>query len=128
MPDQANLQLLEAVFAVATADDVLTKAEEAVFNKLAERVGANSMAIWRIKTRLNTEPEAREQLFSQEVPDPYAAMKLLVATARIDGEISAEERNLLENISSKLKLTGNDFLRAYDDGITAADNVRRRKK
>ena len=53
------------------------------------------------------------------------ALELLVAEARIDGEIVEEERELLIKIGERLKITGDDFQAIYRAGIARADKVRK---
>ena len=53
-------------------------------------------------------------------------MKLLVATARIDGEISEQERTLLVDISTKLGIDATEFGGLYREALAAADEIRRR--
>lgn len=53
------------------------------------------------------------------------ALELLVAQARIDGQISDEERSLLVRIAGSLKITGEDFSAVYEAGIRRADEIRR---
>ena len=73
------------------------------------------MGVWRMKTELRSE-DARKNLLKKQVPDPEAALKLLVATARIDGEISPEERTLLDTCAKNLGISDQDFARIYAEG------------
>ena len=124
MPDDPQHEVLRAVLAIAAADGKFTRSEKGVFENLAKRMGISAMGIWRMKTELRADPKVRENLLKTQLPDPAAALKLLVATARIDGEISTEERELLVSMAGNLGVTGDDFSRVYAEGILAADEIR----
>ena len=53
------------------------------------------------------------------------ALELLVAEARIDGEISAEERDLLVRLATRLNIDGDAFEDTYSAGIARADRIRK---
>jgi len=127
MSDEVDRELFRAVLAIAAADGRFKRSEKGVFENLAARVGVSSMDIWRMRTELRRDASAREGLLKSGVKDPEAAMKLLVATARIDGEVSPEEKQLLEVIAENLGLAGRQFARLYSEGILAADEIRKRK-
>ncbi len=55
-------------------------------------------------------------------------MKLLVAEARIDREISEEERRVITRIATSLGITGNEFEQLYLAGIADADRTRRSRQ
>jgi tellurite resistance protein len=57
-----------------------------------------------------------------------AALELLVAEARIDGEICDEERSLLVRIAGCLDITGNAFQTVYESGIERADRIRKSRQ
>ena len=58
----------------------------------------------------------------------HTAFELLVAQARIDGEISNEERSVLVRVASSLGITGNEFEAIYGAGIKRADNIRKSRR
>ena len=126
MSDESNQEVLRAVLAVAAADGKFTHSEKGIFETLAERVGVSAMGVWRMKTELRSE-DARKNLLKKQVPNPEAALKLLVATARIDGEISPEERTLLDTCAKNLGISDQDFARIYAEGIRTADALRRKQ-
>ena len=55
-------------------------------------------------------------------------LELLVGQARIDGEISDEERSVLVRIASSLGITGDDFQTVYQAGIQRADKIRKSRQ
>ena len=128
MTDRADLEMLQAVLAIAGADGNYTRSEKGVYEQLARRIGADSLAVWNMMNNVRTDPVLRESLFKRQVRDPQAAMKLLVATARIDGEISDQERDLLVDISTRLGIGAEEFGRIYQEGLAAADAIRKRPR
>ena len=52
------------------------------------------------------------------------ALELLVAQARIDGDICDEERSLLVRIATTLNLSTDEFQGIYEAGIARADALR----
>jgi tellurite resistance protein len=73
------------------------------------------------------EPAAKDELFQLTTSAPAHAFKLLVATARIDGEITDAERELLVVIASVLGITGDRFATLYREAIDQADQLRRNR-
>ncbi|MCH7813215.1 MAG: hypothetical protein IID40_04250 [Planctomycetes bacterium] len=126
MSRQADLEVLQAVLAVAGADGELTRSEKGVYESLARRIGADAVTVWTMMNNVRTDPSLRDKLFTTKVGDPKKAMKLLVATARIDGEISDQERELLVDISTRLGIDATEFGALYREGLAAADEIRRR--
>jgi len=127
MANQADLEVLQAVLAVAGADGDFERSEKGVYEGLARRIGANAMTVWNMMNNVRTDPVLRENLFRTKLRDRRAAMKLLIATARIDGDISDQERELLVDMSSKLGIEANEFGRIYQEGLAAADAIRKRR-
>ena len=128
MASQADLDVLQALLAVAGADGDFERSEKGVYEGLARRIGANATAVWNMMNNVRTDPVLREKLFRSKLRDSRAAMKLLIATARIDGDISEQERELLVDISSKLGIGAEEFGRIYQEGLASADAIRRRPK
>ncbi|HUU85808.1 MAG TPA: hypothetical protein VM243_20110 [Phycisphaerae bacterium] len=127
MPTEDELEVLQAVLALAAADGNITRSEKGVYEQLAGRIGADAMTIWRMMNEVRINPSARDKLFQKGARDPQAAMKLLVATARIDGDISQEERELLVDISGKLGIGVDEFGKIYTEAIATADAMRKRR-
>ncbi|MCP4245726.1 MAG: hypothetical protein GY778_01635 [bacterium] len=126
MSKQTDLEVLQAVLAVAGADSEFARSEKGVYEGLARRIGADATTVWTMMNNVRTDPSLRDRLFKTQVRDPRQAMKLLVATARIDGDISEKERELLVDISTKLGIEAADFGVIYREALAAADDIRRR--
>ena len=58
----------------------------------------------------------------------HTAFELLVAQARIDGEINMSERELLVRIAKSLKISDEDFPIVYHAGISRADELRKARQ
>jgi tellurite resistance protein len=119
--------LIRAVIAVAVADGRVRSSEKGVIEALANRVGVGRVSLSAMIDRAKRDPSFRDEVFRLATADPARALKILVSTARIDGEISTEERELLVALAQGLGVTGPRFEQVYQEGIQAADEVRRRR-
>lgn len=126
MPNAEEFEILKAVLVVAAADGQILGAEKGVFQQLAKKLGLEPLELDRLRLQASHDSHMKDQLFAKKIADPAKAMQLLVATARIDGNISEKERNLLVDISSKLGIGVDDFGKIYQSGIAMADAVRKR--
>ncbi len=126
MPGEEDAEVLKAVLAVAAADGTILRSERGVFQQLARRVGLDDASLQQMIRQACDNPKMGDELFKTRVSDPRRAMRLLVATARIDGEISSEERELLVDISTKLGMGTDEFTEVYREGMAAADELRKR--
>lgn len=126
MKPYEQAELLKAVLALAAADGKITRSERGVYEALARRIGVGTVSLNAMVERACREPSAREELFGVGMSDPEHALELLVATARIDGEISEEERELLVHIASALGIEIDRFADVYKSGIARADTLRKR--
>lgn len=124
MNQREQLELLRAAVAVALADGELRRSEKGVIRGLACRVGIG-------QTTFDAMVEAAEQ--GHDVADAISintpesartAMELLVALARIDGQISDDERDVIVRIATSMGITGDDFGAVYQAGIERADRLR----
>ncbi len=122
-----DLELLNAVLALAMVDGKLTSSEMGVIEGLAARVGVGEVSLEAMIGRARREPDLHEGLRIECSTKARKAMALLVGQARIDGEISDAERELLVKISAQLGIDTDAFSRIYADGIARADEIRRRR-
>jgi hypothetical protein len=119
-----NSELFKAVLAVAGIDGKVTRAEQGLLGGLAERVGVGAASLNAMMAAAAREPDLKSKLFSRSMREPVRAMELLVAAARIDGEISEEERQLLLHVAETLKLPPEAFAGAFERGLATADRLR----
>jgi uncharacterized tellurite resistance protein B-like protein len=127
MQDREKLDLLKAALAVAAADKKLTQAEMGVVEGLAARVGVGRTSLDAMKAAaLRGEALADDVCFSSP-ETARRALELLVAEARIDGEISEAERTLLVRLGERLKITGQEFQTLYTAGVQRANELRKRR-
>ncbi|MCP4592899.1 MAG: hypothetical protein GY842_19355 [bacterium] len=127
MSHREQRDLFEAVLAVAGADGRVTRSERGLLEALAERVGVGCVSLNAMIDRVLRDAEFKTRLSIKEVAEPLKAMELLVAAARIDGEISEEERELLVRISSVWNIPDDDFVAAFERGIAQADRLRAKR-
>jgi tellurite resistance protein len=125
MKDREQLDLLKAALAVAYADGKLTRSEKGVIEGLAAHVGIGRSSLEAMMEEAGRDDFIADRIFIRSRPQAEQALKLLVAQARIDGEISDEERSLLVRVATSLGITGDDFQRVYEAGIARADQIRK---
>ncbi len=127
MKPYEQTELLKVVLALAAVDGKIARSERGVFESLADRIGVGRVSLDAMIEKARREPAAKDELFQLTTSDPAHAFKLLVATARIDGEIADAERELLVVIASVLGITGDRFATLYREAIDQADQLRRNR-
>jgi tellurite resistance protein len=125
MKDREQTDLLRAALALAYADEKLTRSEKGVIDGLAARVGVKGAALQSMIEEARRNDFITDRLYIRSREEAEQAFELLVAQARIDGEISEEERSLLVRIATSLGIRDDDFERVYSAGIARADHLRR---
>lgn len=119
-----DMEVLKATMAVAVADGRLQRSEMGVLQGLAARVGLGSVSFEAMLEAARTEDDFADVLIGSR-DKARTAVELLVATARIDGIISDEERKVIVRVAMTLGITGDEFEQIYLAGIKRADEIRR---
>ena len=120
-----DLALLRGAIAVALADGELRRSEMGVLKGLAMRAGVGQMSF---DAMLDAAKEGADLAGNVALISPDAsrtALELLVAQARIDGEISSEEREVLVRIAMDLGILSDEFQAIYTKGVGRADALRK---
>lgn len=128
MGTMEDLELLKAALAVAMADGELRRSEKGVVEGLALRVGVGRVSFEAMLEAAERDDSIADNILIGSPARARAAFELLVAQARIDGEITTEERSVLVRIASSLRITGDDFQAIYEAGVKRADDIRRSRK
>ena len=121
-----QLELLKATLVLAAADGEIRHSERGLYERLARRIGVGQASLDAMIDQAHDTHEALEEICSTAIADPQRAFKLLVAAARLDGEISEEEREVLVLMVPKLKLPPEQFTELYEEGLALADDLRKR--
>ena len=122
-----DLALLRGAIAVALADGELRRSEMGVLKGLALRAGVGQMSF---DAMLDAAKEGADLAGNVAMISPGAArtaLELLVAQARIDGEISPEEREVIVRIAMDLGIKNDEFQTIYTKGVDRADTLRKSK-
>ena len=120
-----DLALLRGAIAVALADGELRRSEMGVLKGLAMRAGVGQMSF---DAMLDAAKEGADLAGNVAMISPDAArtaLELLVAQARIDGEISSEEREVIVRIAMDLGIKNDEFQTIYTKGVGRADALRK---
>ncbi len=120
-----DLELLKAALAVAMADGELRRSEKGVVEGLAERIGIGRVSFEAMLEAAEEDDSIADNILLRSKEKARSAFELLVAQARIDGEISDDERSLLVRIATSLGITGTDFETVYLAGVKRADRIRK---
>ena len=128
MKHREQRELFQAVLAVAGADGTITRAERGLLEALAERVGVGRASLKAMIERATREPGFKANRSVHRVNDPPKAMELLVGAARIDGEISEEERQLLVHVAAVWDIPNEEFIETFKRGLATADRLRAKRR
>lgn len=129
MKNLDQLELFKAALAVAVADGKLTRSEMGILKGLAARVGIDRASFEAMLEKAQSRASLVDNIAAGAIllrsrDGGRSALELLVAEARIDGEISDEEREVLIRVASKFGLAGHEFQSIYQAGIARADRIR----
>lgn len=124
MKDIDQLELFKAAIAVAVADGEIRRSEKGVLEGLAARVGVGRASFEAMMEMALRDPTFADNILIRSGKDARKALELLVAQARIDGEISEEEREVIFKIAFRLGLSGDEMQAAYKTGMAQADKIR----
>lgn len=128
MNDQEKLELLKAALAVAAADGEFRRSEMGVVEGLAARVGVGRVSLEAMIAAARRGDSLAYNVVMRSETSARTALELLVAEARIDGEIAEKERSLIAWIASRLGIKDQEFTDIYKAGIARADKIRRARQ
>ncbi len=128
MGTMEDLDLLKAALAVAVADGEIRRSEKGVVEGLAERIGVGRASLAAMIEAAEQDDSIADNILMRSRERARTAFELLVAQARIDGEISYEERSVLVRIASSLGIIKDEFEAIYRAGIRRADDIRKSRK
>lgn len=123
-----EFDLLKAALAVAVADGELRRSELGVVKGLAARLGVGEVSFEAMCQAAERDDSIADNILMRSKATARTALELLVGQARIDGEISEQERSVLVRIASSLGITGDDFQTVYQAGIQRADKIRKSRQ
>ena len=128
MTTNEDVELLKALMAVAVADGELRRSEVGVIKGLASRIGVGRVTFDAMFAAAEAGEPIADNILIRSPERAGSALELLVALARIDGEISDQERGLLVRIAGSLGIAGDDFQTLYQAGIKRADKIRKSRE
>ncbi len=128
MGSMEDLELLKAALVVAVADGGIRRSEKGVVQGLAQRVGIGRASLEAMIEAAEQDDSIADNILIGSTATARSALKLLVAQARIDGEVSDEERSVLVRIATTLGITGDEFQAIYQAGIKRADEIRKSRQ
>ena len=121
-------EILRAAIAVAVADGELRRSERGVLQGLALKAGVGEASFQAMLDAAEQDGSRfADQLLISKGEPARRALELLVAQAKLDGEVTEDERRALVRIALDLGVQGEEFQTIYRRGIERADEIRRRK-
>lgn len=123
--EQADV--LRAVVGLAVADRYIAPSEGGLLTTLASRFGVTQATLDRLIEQARSDPDFQAGALQCAHGNPESTLELLVAAARLDGEVADEERMLLERFGRQLDVSAERFSRIYLRGVKRADELRRQR-
>ncbi|MBN1346050.1 MAG: hypothetical protein JXQ73_25405 [Phycisphaerae bacterium] len=128
MAAHEDLELLNAALALAMVDGDFSSAEKGIIQGLAARAGVGQVSLQAMMDRAQRDPDMHKDLHIRSGGKARKIMEFLVAQARIDGEITNEERDMLVKICLQLGIDTDEFGQIYAQGVAKADELRKRRR
>jgi len=127
-PAREQAELLRAAIVLAVADGVIAKSEQGLLRSLAKRLGVTRETLDRMVERAMLDTAVHDEMTRVATADPELTLELLVAAARIDGEIHAREQESLKEMANRLAVPAEHFAGIYARGVARADAIRAPKR
>ncbi len=122
-----QVELIRAAIVLAAADGKISSSERGLLEAFAKRIGIGKASLDAMIDRAITDHTVREEMFRRSMSDPKLTLELLVATARLDGDITTKEREVLIHARELLEIPMDEFAQIYEQGIKRADTLRKTK-
>ncbi len=123
-----DTELLKATIALAVADGKVRRSEMGVVKGLAQRVGVGETSLQAMFEAAERDESFADDILIRSKDKARAAIKLLVGQARIDGEISDEEREVIVRVATSVGITHAEFGELFAAGIAEADRIRQSRR
>lgn len=127
MASMEDLELLRAAMAVALADGELRRSEMGVIKGLAERTGVGRVSFDAMLGAAESDPSFADSIIISSPDKARQAVEILVAQAGLDGEISPQERAVIQRIARRLEITNQELGELYEAGVRRADALRKNR-
>lgn len=123
-----NREILRAAIAVAVADGELRRSEEGVLQGLALKAGVGQASFQAmVDAAEQGDDRFADRLLISKGEPARRALELLVAQAKLDGDVTEDERSVLVRIATDLGIHDDEFQVVYRRGVERAVDIRRRK-
>jgi tellurite resistance protein len=111
-----QVELLRAACCVAAAGGEVSPAEMIILRELVESAGVGETSFYAMIDRAANEPGYYKEQLDLLTGDAEAAITMLSRIATADGQISEEERSMLQHFAGKLGVAQKRF----DEIVSAA--------
>jgi tellurite resistance protein len=124
----ADVEILRAACCVAGVDREVKAAEMGVLARLAEKAGVGAASFNAMLDRARNDPEFYKDQFRLMRADPMEAVRVMVAVAGVDGEITQEERIIVSMLGEQIGLEKEKVDEVLKAGEVLARKVREGKQ
>lgn len=124
MAKMSELELLQAVLAMAACDGEISRGEKGMIAALAERAGVGGVSLEAMTERALSDSAFREELFSHAHAQARRTMAVLVGAAHVDGQINDGEQKLLYELAGKLGLSAEEYREVHDETLARVRHLR----
>ncbi len=121
---QEQVTMIRALITLAAADGKISSSERGLLSNFAKRIGIGKASLDAMIEKALADPSVRDELFDRTMSNPDLALEMLVATARLDGDITSKERDVLVHVREILDIPMDGFAQIYERGIKRADSLR----
>jgi tellurite resistance protein len=124
----AEVEILRAACCVAGVDKQITPAEMAILVKLADRAGVGHASFNAMLDRARNDPTFYKDQFRLARADPTESVRVMVAIAGVDGEITQEERIIVAMLGETIGLAKEKVDEILEAGEVMARKIKEGKK
>jgi uncharacterized membrane protein YebE (DUF533 family) len=98
----SDVEVLRAACCMAGLDGVVTPEEMAMVQKLADKAGVGAVSLRAMLDRAKADPNFYKEQFRILHADPSSTMTAVVGVAMADGDLSRDERVILQQFAERL--------------------------
>ena len=124
MPVINEVEILRAACCMAGLDGVVVEEEMALLRQLAQKAGVGRVSLQAMIDRAKTDHDFYQEQFRFVTADPASTMATIFGVAVADGELSSDQRVVLQVFSQRLGLSQEKF----DKLLAAAEKYLERKR
>jgi tellurite resistance protein len=120
----ADVEILRAASCIAGVDKNINPDELKVLMKLADRAGIGQASFNVIIEMARTDPRFYQDQFRLMRACPDEAIRVMIKTAVVDGDLAADERIIISKLGDQLGLSHETIDKLLSQGEAIATQIR----